>query len=52
MDTPVHWGLVDAWFDADYPQYVVDPHVIQVVGAIDDTILAEPGAQLPHDDDR
>ena len=40
MRTPVHYGLVDGWFDAEYPQYIVDPHVIQVVGDIADTIIA------------
>jgi hypothetical protein len=40
MRAPVHWGLVDSWFDADCPQYVVDPHVIQVVGDIDETVMA------------
>ena len=40
MHAPIHYGLVDAWFDAEQPQYVVDPHVIQVVGTIDATILA------------
>lgn len=39
MTNPVHWGLVDAWFDADCPQYIVDPQLIQVVGAIDRTIM-------------
>ena len=43
MRTPVHYGLVDAWFDAEYPQYVVDPHVIQVIGDIDSTIMRAPG---------
>ena len=39
MDTPVHWGIVDAHFDADCPEYVVDPHLIQMVGEIDRTIM-------------
>lgn len=39
MDTAVHWGLVDAYFDADCPEYIVDPHLVQVVGAIDETIM-------------
>lgn len=39
MDTPIHWGIVDAYFDADCPEYIVDPQLIQVVGAIDRTIL-------------
>lgn len=40
MRHPVHYGLADAFFDAEDPRYVVDPHVIQVVGAIDRTIMA------------
>lgn len=39
MTHPVHWGLVDAFFDAECPEYIVDPHLIQVVGAIDRTIM-------------
>jgi hypothetical protein len=40
MDHPVHWGLVDAWYDAEDPNYIVDPALVQVVGAIDKTIMA------------
>lgn len=47
MQTPIHWGIVDAYFDADCPEYIVDPHLIQVVGAIDSPIM-EPG----HGNDR
>jgi Stress responsive A/B Barrel Domain len=39
MNHPIHWGAVDGWFDADCPQYVVDPHLIQVVAAIDEGLL-------------
>ncbi len=39
MQTPIHWGIVDAYFDADCPEYIVDPHLIQIVGAIDHTIM-------------
>lgn len=39
MQTPIHWGIVDAYFDADCPEYIVDPHLIQIVGAIDETIM-------------
>jgi hypothetical protein len=39
MTHPVHWGIVDAFFDAECPEYIVDPHLIQVVGAIDRTIM-------------
>lgn len=40
MSHPVHWGLVDAWYDAEFPQYIVDPALAQVVGEIDATILS------------
>jgi len=40
MNHPVHWGLADAFFDAECPEYIVDPHLVQVVGAIDQTIMA------------
>jgi hypothetical protein len=39
MAHPLHWGLVDAFFDAEYPQYIVDPDLIQVVGEIDHPIM-------------
>ena len=39
MAHPVHWGLADAFFDAECPEYIVDPQLIQVVGAIDHTIM-------------
>jgi hypothetical protein len=35
----IHWGLVDAWYDAEYPNYIVDPALVQVVGRIDRTIM-------------
>jgi hypothetical protein len=45
MTNPIHWGLVDGFFDAEYPEYIVDPQLIQVVGAIDRSILEPvPGA--------
>lgn len=40
MTHPIHWGVVDSWFDADCPNYVVDPLLIQVVGKIDKTIMS------------
>jgi hypothetical protein len=33
METPVHWGLVDAYFDAECPEYIVDPYLVQVVAS-------------------
>jgi len=42
MTHPVHWGLVDSWFDAECPNYIVDPHLTQVVCEIDRTIMSPP----------
>lgn len=39
MANPIHWGVVDAYFDADYPEYIVDPQLIQLVGRIDRPVL-------------
>lgn len=39
MDTPVHWGVVDAYFDADCPEYIVDPHLVQVVAALSEPVI-------------
>ncbi len=39
MDTPVHWGVVDAYFDADCSEFIVDPHLVQVVAAIDEPVI-------------
>ena len=40
MASPAHWGIADAYFDAEYPEYIVDPQLIQVVGAIETSIIA------------
>ncbi len=40
MTHPIHWGLIDSWFDAECPNYIVDPMLIQVVGHIDQTIMS------------
>ncbi|MCB2064649.1 MAG: hypothetical protein KDE25_14640 [Novosphingobium sp.] len=39
METPVHWGLVDAYFDADCPEFIVDPHLVQVVATISEPVI-------------
>lgn len=39
MSHPIHWGHVDAFFDADCPNCVVDPQLIQVVAEIDQGLL-------------
>jgi hypothetical protein len=48
MTHPIHWGLVDRFFDAESPVYIVDPQLSQVVGPIEGTILGvhvEPGEE-------
>jgi hypothetical protein len=47
MTSPTHWGVVDAFFDADCPEYIVDPFLVQVVGAIDQSIMERVGAPSP-----
>lgn len=39
MQTPLHWGVVDAYFDADCPEYIVDPYLVQVVAAISEPVI-------------
>jgi Stress responsive A/B Barrel Domain len=39
MTHPLHWGLVDRFFDAESPVYIVDPQLTQIVGPIEGTIL-------------
>ena len=39
MDHPIHWGIVDSFFDAELPQYIVDPFLLQVVGKIERPII-------------
>ncbi|MBU6266697.1 MAG: Dabb family protein [Sphingomonadales bacterium] len=39
MDAPAHWGLVDAFFDADCPEYIVDPRLVQVIGSIAGSVM-------------
>jgi hypothetical protein len=43
MTHPIHWGVVDSWFDAECPNYVVDPQLIQVIGKIDNSIMGAHG---------
>lgn len=45
MTNPVHWGIVDAYFDAEYPEYIVDPQLIQIVGTIEESIMEAVGPQ-------
>jgi Stress responsive A/B Barrel Domain len=48
MTHPIHWGLVDRFFDAESPVCIVDPQLTQIVGPIGGTILGihgEPGEE-------
>ncbi len=44
MTHPIHWGVVDSWFDAECPNYMVDPQLIQVAVEIDRTIMGSATA--------
>jgi hypothetical protein len=39
MVHPVHWGLVDGWFDPECPQRIVDPMLIHAAMDITRTII-------------
>lgn len=39
MDHPLHWAVVDGYFDAELPNYIVEGHVIQAVADIEDSIM-------------
>lgn len=40
MTHPIHWGLVDGWFDPESPQRIVDPFLIHAAFAIREAIIA------------
>ncbi len=40
MVHPIHWGLVDGWFDPECPQRIVDPFLIHAAFAIRDAVIA------------
>jgi len=40
MLAPVHWGLVDGWFDPECPQRIVDPFLIHAAIPIDGAAIA------------
>ncbi len=55
MTHPIHWGLVDRFFDAESPVYIVDPQLTQIVGPIEGTILgihADPREEGKHEQRR
>lgn len=35
---PLHWGHVDAWFDIDCPQWIVDPYAIHCFAPTGDAV--------------
>lgn len=52
MDHPVHWGIVDRWFDPECPDIIVRDRVCHTFCEIDSSILSphsedETGAHLP-----
>ncbi len=40
MHHPVHWGIVDSWFDAETENYIVDPLMAQLVAPIDGPVIS------------
>ena len=40
MNHPVHWSLVDRWYDPECPERLVDPLMIHSFGAIPASIMA------------
>ncbi|AZI35265.1 hypothetical protein NT2_25_00080 [Caenibius tardaugens NBRC 16725] len=39
MMHPVHWAHVERWFDTEYPDYLVDRHLVHTFCALDQAIL-------------
>jgi len=39
MVHPVHWGLVDGWFDPECPQRIVDPMLIHAAMDISGAVI-------------
>ena len=40
MVHPIHWGLVDGWFDPECPQRIVDPFLIHAAFVIRGAVIA------------
>jgi hypothetical protein len=40
MVHPIHWGVVDAWFDPECPQRIVDPFLVHAAFAIQGAVIA------------
>ena len=45
MTSPIHWGLVDGWFDPECPQRIVDPHLIHAAIAISEPVLGRSASR-------
>lgn len=39
MMHPIHWGLVDGWFDPECPQRIVDPFLVHAAFAIQEKVI-------------
>ena len=39
MTHPIHWGLVDGWFDPECPQRIVDPFLIHAAFEIGEAVI-------------
>lgn len=37
---PIHWGLVDRWFDPECPERIVDPHLVHAAIPIDGPVIS------------
>lgn len=46
---PIHWGLVDRWYDIECPERIVDPWVVHAFGKIPNSILT--AANMPQTGD-
>lgn len=38
LTDPIHWGHVDAWFDVECPEWIVDPRLIHCFADVGDRI--------------
>ena len=47
MDSPYHWGVIEPWFDHEFPQAIVEPQLAQVFYDVDRSLLASAGRSVP-----
>ena len=40
MSSPYHWGVIEPFFDAEFPQAIVDPRLAQVFYDVERSVLA------------